>query len=677
MLRFLCMKQTKKPYEMNKDTRPGEAESRTPRGQQEEKQDMYEDIDIHKLEQILSDMGAGIWHWHIPSGRTQCTERWAGIVGYPIEEVSPSTIQHWGELVHPGDREVTKETMMMFLEGKTDSYSCEFRMRHKEGHMIWVKASGMIMARDKDGKPLVACGVHQDINKQKTVESELRQLTHEYEKVFDGTQSSMFLTEVCQDGSFRYLRTNRAYERTSGFSPEETMGRTPQDLYGQEQGDIIASNYRKCMEMGSSYNFEADIKLRGKIHTVIAELTPIFEDGRAKYIVGSSIDISDKKKILDELVKARDKADASDRLKTAFLNNISHEIRTPLNGILGFGQLLAQDGTKQQKSHLHNMQISSQRLMDTINKITDISLIISGTMEVNTDRVQLSSLLHDLRDRFDPLCQEEGLSLVFETGEGIEDLVFSSDSELLRKALSHLIDNAVKFTQEGRIVVRATGGEGNVHFSVEDTGAGIDELFLDKLFTPFSQEAVGTTRGYEGSGLGLSIARGIVDLLGGQLDVSTKKYQGSTFSISLPAEDLRVVSTDKDKQAGTEAPFGAHTVLVADDDPMARFLAETLLEEKEVRMLFAADGEEAVRLFRENPGVSVVLMDIKMPVMDGLTATRQVKALRPEVPVIAITAYAMSGDEARIKAAGCNDYVSKPFSKGRLFEAIKKHLPSF
>ena len=642
-----------------------------------DKQAVYNDFDIQKLEDILEEMDAGIWRWHIPSGRTHCSSRWSAILGYPLEELSPSTIEDWADLVYEGDRDTARQAMATFLEGQSDVYSCKFRMHHREGHLVWVRASGIIMARDEAGNPLVAGGLHQDISEQKRAMSELKKIAHEYEKVFEGTQSSMFLTEVCDDGSFRYVRTNRAYERTSGFSPLDTIGKTPQDLYGEEQGDIIVSNYRRCLEKGSTLSFEADILLRGNVHTVMAELTPVYEEGRARYIVGSSIDISDKKKIMDDLVEARNKAEASDHLKTAFLNNISHEIRTPLNGILGFGQLLAQDASRQQKSHLHNMQISSQRLMDTINKITDISMILSGTLEVNEDRVMLPTLLQDLRERFHPLCQEEGLELLFDEGASLRNASFVSDGELLYKALSHLVDNAVKFTQEGKVVVRTSLDKDRIQFSVEDTGIGIVGDYLKQLYQPFSQEVSGITRGYEGSGLGLSIAKGIVELLGGRMGVQSEKFHGTTFTVFLPAKELHLSGPSGDTRPIHGDEDEAFTVLIADDDPMARFLAETLLEEKNVRMLFASDGQEAVEVFQDHPEISIVLMDVKMPVLDGLSATEKVKKLRPAVPVIAITAYAMSGDEARIKAAGCDDYISKPFSKGRLFDTIKKHLPAF
>lgn len=635
------------------------------------------DFDRQVMGDILHGFNAGTWKWNLRNGEVECSDKWAEIAGYPAEELSPSTIDSWMQLLHPDDVNAIQHAFQENQHGNRELYSSEFRMRHKQGHWIWVSARGKILSCSGDGKPLMAGGIHQDITERKLSEEKMSRLTQEFEKVFNGTQSSMFLTEFCDDGLFRYIRINKAYERTSGLSPEETIGSTPQELYGKEQGDGIVSHYMRCINKKTSQTFEANVKLRGRTHTVMAELTPLWEGGRIKYIVGSSTDITEKKKMLNELVEAKEKAEASDRLKTAFLNNISHEIRTPLNGILGFGQLMAQNATRQQLSYFHNMQISSRRLIDTINKITDISLLWSGNMKVHKEKASVPAIMQEMFDQFEPLFREKNLELVMHLPDESGDLKTDTDPELLRKVWLHLLDNALKFSEKGQTAMAAQKQDQQILCSVKDSGKGIDQNYLPEIFDPFSQEDTETTRGYEGSGLGLAIVRGIMQKLDGDIRVESEKNKGSTFYFKLPALEKSLPGQDT---PGRKAGIGMakeFSILIADDDEMARFLLETLLENTKARLILTSDGQQAVSRFSENPDISLVLMDIKMPVMDGLSATKKIKQIQPDVPVIALTAHAMSGDEARIKAAGCDDYIPKPFSSNVLFKKIKRFYPSF
>ncbi len=633
------------------------------------------DFNLQVMGEILYGLDAGFWKWNIHSGEVECNEKWAEIVGYPAEELSPSTMDSWMQLLHPDDVIASQNIFNECLKGEKELYAAEFRMRHKQGHWIWVSARGKVLSYTSEGKPLMAFGIHQNMTERKLSEERIARMAHEFEKVFNGTQSSMFLTEVNDDGSFRYVRINKAYERTSGLSPSETIGKTPQELYGKEQGDEIVSHYMHCLEKKNTFSFEADVNLRGHTHKVMAELTPLWEDGRIKYIVGSSTDISEKKKILNELLLAKEKAEASDRLKTAFLNNISHEIRTPLNGILGFGQLLAQNATGQQLSHVQNMQISSRRLIDTINKITDISLLCSGNMRVHKELVSVPAIMHEMHEQFEPLYREKGLKLVLQLPDEPDNLKINTDPGLLRKVCLHLLDNSLKFSEKGQTVLAIKKQGERILFSVKDTGKGIDQKYLSEIFTPFSQEETATTRGYEGSGLGLAIIHGILQKLDGEIRVESQKNKGSIFYFSLPADEVLLSDQNvSDRQVGS-APAKEFSILIADDDEMARFLLETLLENTKARLISTSDGQKAVNAFKEQPDISLVLMDIKMPVMDGLTATKIIKHIRPEVPVIALSAHAMSGDEARIKATGCDDYISKPFSSNLLFKKIRRFYP--
>ena len=239
---------------------------------------------------------------------------------------------------------------------------------------------------------------------------------------------------------------------------------------------------------------------------------------------------------IEDLKIAKQKAEESDQLKTAFLNNISHEIRTPLNSILGFGRLLSEEGANHadRLSHIRNLQVSSKRLINTIEGMLDLAMVVSGTVQSKRSSLDLQEVFDDLQGRYRSLCETKGLQLVFHIPESLKQQAIETDSMLLHKALSHLVDNAVKFTEWGRVEVGASNSAGQIVFFVRDTGVGMDPGYIDQAFEPFSQENIAYTRGHEGSGMGLAIARGLIRKLGGDIWVKSAKDKGSTFYLSHP-----------------------------------------------------------------------------------------------------------------------------------------------
>jgi PAS domain S-box-containing protein len=371
----------------------------------------------------------------------------------------------------------------------------------------------------------------------KKAEERVRQLSEQYEKVFNGSQSSMFLVRVTGEGDFHYLQTNRAYSETSGYSQEEILGKTPFDLFGQEQGERIVAQYRRCIREGRPVNYQIELISHGRKHVVYAELTPVTENGQVRYLVGSSTDITEKEKLLTDLLIAKDKAESGDRLKTAFLNNMSHEIRTPLNGIIGFGELLthSEPGSARQRHFLEKLQVSSQRLMDTIDKIVDASMILSGSLETHMSEVSLQDFLSGVFGKYREAGRNKGLDMQMDVREGLPGQSLFTDGSLLEKALGHLLDNAVKFTRQGTVRMTVySRAEGEVSLRVEDTGCGMAEDYLNHAFDPFSQEDIAMSRGHEGNGLGLTVAKGIIENLGGSIRVVSTKGKGTCFLASLP-----------------------------------------------------------------------------------------------------------------------------------------------
>lgn len=376
-----------------------------------------------------------------------------------------------------------------------------------------------------------------------------------------------------------------------------------------------------------------------------------------------------------ELRIAKEKAEESDRLKSAFISNISHEIRTPLNGIIGFGQIMAeQELDDEEKSlYLSVLKNSGDRLLQTITDYMDIARLVSGTQEVNSSRFSINEMIGDLYFRYREICTMRNLSLNMAIPEEFGETLLTSDRELISKTLQQLTDNAIKFTNKGEVTIGFRMVGEKFEFFVRDTGRGIAANKLDEIFNMFTQEETSLTRGYEGSGLGLAIAKGMVELLGGEIHVLSEKDKGSVFSFSLPADITETEKKVKVKESTEKREGRKPLVLVAEDDHINFLYLETVLKRAGCDYIHAINGTEAVELCRENPSISFVLMDIKMPIMTGLEATRIIKEINPSLPVIALTAYAQTGDRQRILEAGCDEYYAKPVTPDLLRDLIKKH----
>ncbi len=377
---------------------------------------------------------------------------------------------------------------------------------------------------------------------------------------------------------------------------------------------------------------------------------------------------------ITELKEALQKAEAGDRLKTTFLNNISHEVRTPLNGILGFSELIAKPdlSPKDRKDSLVMLAESSDRLLNTITNYMDISLLTSETLTVHNKDFRPVGVLKNIYARYKSQCDKRGLKLTLDIPAQTEDLTIYSDPEIFRKIISHFLDNAVKFTERGSITYGFNVKDNKLEFYVKDTGIGISKESTGNIFERFIKEERGNIQNTEGSGLGLSIAKGMSVLIGGEIDLESETGKGSTFFMSLPAGDKDMPSTTGNIMTNQ---YHGSKILVAEDDETNYFYINALLKhETEFTVLHAQTGKEAIEIFKQDPDIALILMDIKMSDINGIEATRQIKEFNKDIPVIAVTAYAMLGDEEKILAAGCDGYLSKPISKSSLLRTISKFI---
>jgi PAS domain S-box-containing protein len=375
-----------------------------------------------------------------------------------------------------------------------------------------------------------------------------------------------------------------------------------------------------------------------------------------------------------ELILAKERAEKSDKLKSAFMNNISHEVRTPLNSIIGFTDLvLNHDITDEEKrSYAEFLRQSSYRLIQTITDYMDSSIIVSGNQEVKATTVNAFYLLKDMHDQYAMMAGEKGIKLSVQVDENLKNLALKTDPELVKKTINHLLSNAVKFTLKGEITIGYYQEDHHLVFFVKDTGVGIGEEALPFVFDFFRQEDQSSIRLFEGSGLGLSIAKGLVKLLGGKIWLETKKGLGSTFFFSVPVNYAGETSGMIAERKEADKKPSRVILLVEDEVYNYKFMTALLTLNNYAQVILATNGREAIEKCKQHPEINLVLMDLKLPEMSGFEATRQIKAMRTNLPVIAITAFAMSGDESKAMEAGCDDYISKPVSKEMLFKKIEK-----
>ena len=371
---------------------------------------------------------------------------------------------------------------------------------------------------------------------------------------------------------------------------------------------------------------------------------------------------------------AKDKAEASDRLKTAFIQNISHEVRTPLNGILGFSELIANPNIEtERKAEFYTiLTSSSNRLLNTITDYMDMSLIVSNNVNVQYESIKFSEIISQLSKDFQNACIIKNLNFNIFCDEKTKNAVFRSDPALLEKIINHMVDNAIKFTKEGSISINFNIEQSQLDFYIKDTGIGISKESQEKIFDVYTQESTSTTRGYEGSGLGLSIVNGLLKILGGKIRVESEKGAGAEFYITIPInnENKPGKNADKNTLPSTTDDNKLPIILIVEDDFVNYTLFEAILEPHASQIFYARNGLEAIEICQLHPEISIVLMDVKMPVMNGLEATKEIKTFRKDLPVIALTAYAMSGDEHKMYEAGCDGYIPKPAKAKDILEKI-------
>jgi len=546
-------------------------------------------------------------------------------------------------------------------------WSGEFHNRKKDGTLFWEKATIAPVISD-EGFMTHYIAVKEDVTMVKELSENLLESEKRYRDMFINSPLPMWIYDV---NTLRFEEVNQVAITRYGFTEQEFKSMTIEAIRPEEDIDLLHENILKATEQFQDKQIWRHKTKEGKLMDVeiISHAVPSPPGKNLRLVLVN--DVTEKIKASNTLKEAKALAEASDRLKTNFLNNISHEVRTPLNGIMGAATLMSDTGMDEEELSelVEIIQESSDRLIQTITDYMDISLLTSQNMEAYRKRIDVRHILDMTAAKYEQKFKNKNLEFNIEAQELDSAITILSDEELISKALFHLLSNAYKFTNQGSVVLGCKAHPNTIELFVADTGIGIAKENQERIFEHFTQEDQSSVRRFEGSGLGLSIVNGIAKVLGGEVRLESEKGEGARFSLFLPFEGEKSTDGTKTPALMAQSPV----VLIAEDEDSNFYVLELLLRQMDVSAVIrAANGVEAVELAEKRDDIGLILMDIKMPEMDGLEATKLIKATKPKLPIIAITAFAMSGDEHRIKEVGCDDYMSKPISMKKLIEKLKQ-----
>lgn len=517
-----------------------------------------------------------------------------------------------------------------------------------------------------------------DITDNKLAEISLNKANQELNKV----------QEISHVGSFSIdLRTNEVkwteeLYKIYGFDPAfpPPLLNESQTLFTPESWELLSASIANAADKGQPYEIELNTRLKnGKTGWMWAHGEAITDNhGKITEIWGAAQDITERKRTEIELLKAKEKAIESDRLKSAFLANMSHEIRTPMNGILGFSNLLKEPKLtgKEQQKYIEIIEQSGERMLNIINNIIDISKIEAGLMKLVLTESDINEQVEYIYTFFKPEVEAKGMNIYLKTTLPSKEAIIKTDREKVFAILTNLVKNAIKYTQTGSIEIGYKQKGDVLEFYVKDTGTGVPEDRKTSIFERFIQGEIEDKMARQGAGLGLAITKAYIEMLKGDIWVEDHENQGSIFYFTIPYTPINEHKTINKTQENTDTEKAQNNIeiLIAEDDESSEMLLEILCRNFSEKIIKARNGIEAIEACRNNPKIDLILMDIQMPKLGGYEATQEIRKFNTEVIIIAQTAFGLAGDKEKALEAGCDDYISKPINKNKLNSLIWKHI---
>jgi PAS domain S-box-containing protein len=618
-----------------------------------------------RLKWFLVAANVEIWELNVDTGVIDISDSYAAILGYTIKELQPLTFDQWKQMVHPDDRLGLKDLLDRYLAGPGGPVGFELRLRHKDGHYIYMLEKGIQLPGKRKGQRRIL-GIQIDVSGIKNAEEEIRKLS----VATDQSPASVVMTDV--DGNIEYI--NRKFIATTGYSFNELKGKKLRIFRQGHLSHEVHQSMWKTIHEGSDWRGEHKNRRKNKEkYWESVLISPIRNnEGQILNYVIVSEDITERKRIENELIVAKEKAEESDRLKSSFLNNLSHEVRTPLNAIVGFSEIINTENVSNPKMSIYVRTIleSSRQLLLLMDNIINISMIETEKLKVIRVKTDLNQLLNDVYNQMAMVAGKK--NVVFRINSLIprDSELVMLDQMKIGVVLNNLISNSLKFTDSGMVQVTCRMDDFNVYLEVQDTGVGIPESIQKTIFERFAQGNNFLSGLTEGIGLGLPIVKAYVELMGGTLSFTTSD-SGTTFKFSIP---FNIPSISEEQSESNSFSKFKSIILVVDDLEINSQVISEMISGVNVDVLYAPSGQAAIDVVAQRPDIDLVLMDLKMPGMSGLEATREIKKLRPNLPVIAQTAYTLAADRSAAMDAGCDDYIAKPIIKKVLIALLKRYL---
>lgn len=581
------------------------------------------------------------------------------------------------------DNATYRKLWRTILSGKV--WQGEFFNQKKDGTTYWEEAT-ITPIFDENNNITNFIGIKEDITEKKRIKSQLESQNKFLNSIINSITFPFYVIDIKNKG---VIYANNA---TKNKSPQSTVSHRSDIYFTTKTEDtplqqVLAD---KKPVMVSRTRSENDNEHLLEIHCY-----PIFSNNEIVAIIEYTLDVTDKKHVereleqyrkrledlvlerTDDLQKAKEEAEESDRLKTAFLANMSHELRTPLNAILGFSAMLSDNSLsgEEKAEFISHIEENTNYLLQLFEDILDIAKIESGQLKLKMDYHPLKQIIKNVAQTASNEKQELAkpqVEIEAKEVKGANNISLYTDIERLYQVLNNLVKNAVKFTERGKVEIQYEIQDAKmIKFWVSDTGIGIPDNKIDDIFDRFHKITT-EEKLYRGTGLGLSISKNIIKMLGGDMWVKSTVQVGSTFFFTIPYKPVdktnNVILTKK------ELNWEEKIILIAEDKENNYIYLEETLFPTNVKLIWAKDGKQAVEIYQRNPEIDLILMDIHMPEMDGMEAMKRIKKINPDIPIIAQTAFTLSSDVDNIIEAGFNDYLPKSINKNRLFSTLKKYI---
>ncbi|HTX23857.1 MAG TPA: PAS domain-containing protein [Steroidobacteraceae bacterium] len=641
-----------------------------------------------RLERASLSSQEGHFETELETGKHWASDSYYALLGYTRGELNLDTLEKVDALIHPDEvHTIHALGATHFVSGSP--FDVDLRLRHKDGTYRWFRTRGRA-ERNAQGRLFRYSGSVQDIHKQRLTEDALKAARQRFERAIRGTQDGLWEWDLVR----KSLWVSPRFEAILGFAEGEVSGKvhSPDELVHAD--DLEACRAAQRAHFADSAPYDVEVRMRNQAGAFrwvrLRGDAERDEGGEPLRLAGSMQDVTESRAARDALIQASEAAQAASRSKSAFLANVSHEIRTPMNGIIGMTSLLLDSALdRAQREYAETIHASANSLLTVLNDILDFSKIEAGKLDIECVEMDLAASISEARAMLAFQATAKNLRFDVSVEPGVPQWVMS-DRQRIRQCLVNLISNAIKFTRAGGVsvhvsVTRREQARVFVRFEVRDTGIGIAPETLPTLFQPFVQADSSTTRHFGGTGLGLSIVRRLIDLMGGEVGVTSDLGRGSRFWFVVPLQEIdeaqrrtsrpaawpaALAHPDADAHA-LPAPFAqryAGKVLLVEDNLINQKVAKSILERLGCEVTLAGNGLEAVHAFAQGR-FELVLLDLQMPLMDGYAATSCIRKLeqgRPRTPIVALTASAMTGQRERCVEAGMDDLLTKPLDLGRL-----------